>query len=564
MPKENFYILLELSPTENDASRIDAAIKKKQHEWSKLRPHPTKARKAQYYLGLISEIKNVMSDPALRVAEAKAAQALLDRAEKEKFEKLDEYIEMYSLRGEVFEKELRKLSLEFSDLSEAEIRRRIKVPIVKDAPGYKKLPQLDKTTAKVISNALEIVGKSSLYDFMGLETSANLNSLQKATRKKDLEIKNVALKDAVITASGVLVGQCQTVFKTQVMRDAYDATLAIERLSELDKTIEMMGVSGHIHLKAYQHLVKKAAGVGLGEDEARRYILEYCKKNHCLVDVAPVKSARQAPVKPVSQAKINKPPPQPGPQWVWGVGLLLAFLVLVVWLVSPYDLERQQVAELDAEKVSSSSSKELAAVNQNEKVVAQASVEQATPPKSGKEIYDSVCIVCHASGITGAPKFGDKADWASRITKGEATLIQNAINGINGINGVMPPRGGSISLSDNEMKLAVRYMLEAVGAYAEKVSSLENGKKHYQHICPACHTIGGGRLVGPDLKGVMSRRELSWLVRWIQEPDKMLAEGDPVATQLLREYNIPMPNMGVSESEARDILAYIEAESFGN
>ncbi len=89
--------------------------------------------------------------------------------------------------------------------------------------------------------------------------------------------------------------------------------------------------------------------------------------------------------------------------------------------------------------------------------------------------------------------------------------------------------------------------------------SIEAGKTSYQTKCAACHTIGGGRLVGPDLKGVISRRDHSWLIRWIQAPDKMLAEGDPIATQQLQEYNgIPMPNLGVSESEAKDILAYIE------
>lgn len=100
-------------------------------------------------------------------------------------------------------------------------------------------------------------------------------------------------------------------------------------------------------------------------------------------------------------------------------------------------------------------------------------------------------------------------------------------------------------------------------AFSDEPSPV-NGKTLYQTYCLACHTIGGGRLSGPDLKGVTSTRENSWLVRWIVEPDKMLAEGDPIATELKQEYNnIPMPNFGLSPAQAKDILAYIEVTESG-
>ncbi|MEN8219533.1 MAG: hypothetical protein ABFS56_24920, partial [Pseudomonadota bacterium] len=298
MSRENFYILLELSPAENDTSRISAAIKKKQVEWSKLRNHPTKGRMAQQYLDLVPEIKRVMGDPALRQAEAEAAKALLDKGQKEQFEKLDEYTEMLSSKGKVFEKEFHTLTTEFPKISKEDIFRRIKVPIVKEQ--IQKTPKsLDKTTVKVISDNLKIVGKYSLYDFLAVSPSESLNRLQAQTRKKDLEIKQVAHKDALITASSVLIGQCQSIFKTSKMREAYDATLAQERFPELNKAIDVVGSSGHISSQEYQHLFKKAVGVGLVQDEARQYILEYCKKNNCLVDLPPDK--------PASQEKIDEP-----------------------------------------------------------------------------------------------------------------------------------------------------------------------------------------------------------------------------------------------------------------
>ena len=80
-------------------------------------------------------------------------------------------------------------------------------------------------------------------------------------------------------------------------------------------------------------------------------------------------------------------------------------------------------------------------------------------PKSGKEIFETVCTACHSTGVLGAPKYGDKPSWEPRIAKGEATLIQSALNGFN----KMPARGGQPNLSDDEVKATVQYMLKAVG-----------------------------------------------------------------------------------------------------
>ena len=75
--------------------------------------------------------------------------------------------------------------------------------------------------------------------------------------------------------------------------------------------------------------------------------------------------------------------------------------------------------------------------------------------KDGKTVYNTVCAGCHGAGVLGAPKFGDKAAWAPRIGQGIATLNSHAINGIRG----MPARGGAASLSDDEVKGAVEYMV---------------------------------------------------------------------------------------------------------
>ncbi len=98
-------------------------------------------------------------------------------------------------------------------------------------------------------------------------------------------------------------------------------------------------------------------------------------------------------------------------------------------------------------------------------------------------------------------------------------------------------------------------------AAAPPAQSPGDGETIFGQKCAACHTIGGGKLVGPDLKGVTTLRDTDWLTRWISAPDKMLAEGDPIATDLLQEYNnVPMPNLGLSDPEVAALIAYFEAQ----
>ncbi|MCC7486205.1 MAG: cytochrome c [Burkholderiales bacterium] len=91
-----------------------------------------------------------------------------------------------------------------------------------------------------------------------------------------------------------------------------------------------------------------------------------------------------------------------------------------------------------------------------------------------------------------------------------------------------------------------------------------SGQRIFQQSCSACHTIGGGDLVGPDLKGVTATRPREWLERWIAAPDRMLAAKDPVATELLRRFHdVPMPNLQLGAAEVSAVLAYLESAAPG-
>lgn len=135
------------------------------------------------------------------------------------------------------------------------------------------------------------------------------------------------------------------------------------------------------------------------------------------------------------------------------IGIALVVLFIILSLLKNYLWpEVYEAPEFRYERV-----KPVGQVNVGPiEIVAQA----AAAPKSGKEIFETVCTACHSMGVLGAPKYGDKPSWEPRIAKGEATLVQSALNGFN----KMPARGGQPTLSDEEIKATVQYMLAAVGA----------------------------------------------------------------------------------------------------
>ncbi|ANJ73938.1 c-type cytochrome [Ralstonia insidiosa] len=87
---------------------------------------------------------------------------------------------------------------------------------------------------------------------------------------------------------------------------------------------------------------------------------------------------------------------------------------------------------------------------------AAAAAPQASTGDVGKKVYDSTCQMCHAAGVAGAPKFGDKAAWAPRIAEGKAKMYDIALHG----KGAMPPKG-TYAGSDDDVKAAVDYMAAA-------------------------------------------------------------------------------------------------------
>lgn len=90
----------------------------------------------------------------------------------------------------------------------------------------------------------------------------------------------------------------------------------------------------------------------------------------------------------------------------------------------------------------------------------------------------------------------------------------------------------------------------------------DRGAYLFRTRCAACHTIGQGDNVGPDLRGVTSARNRAWLMHFIESPDKMLSERDPIATSLYDKYKqVPMPNLRLGDPDVNALIAYLETKS---
>jgi cytochrome c5 len=86
---------------------------------------------------------------------------------------------------------------------------------------------------------------------------------------------------------------------------------------------------------------------------------------------------------------------------------------------------------------------------------------QASSQSTGREVYESVCIACHAAEnvMVSSPKLGERKEWQSRMARagGLDGLARNAAQGV----GAMPAKGGRVELSEAQLKAAIRYMMQA-------------------------------------------------------------------------------------------------------
>jgi mono/diheme cytochrome c family protein len=103
-----------------------------------------------------------------------------------------------------------------------------------------------------------------------------------------------------------------------------------------------------------------------------------------------------------------------------------------------------------------------------------------------------------------------------------------------------------------------------LSSHSQNSWAQEPGEQVFSTICFACHTIGGGRLIGPDLAGVHEKRSQEWLESFVKSSQSMINAGDTEAVALFEEYNsLLMPDAVATDEEVRQVLSYIKVQSAG-
>jgi protein SCO1/2 len=97
---------------------------------------------------------------------------------------------------------------------------------------------------------------------------------------------------------------------------------------------------------------------------------------------------------------------------------------------------------------------------------------------------------------------------------------------------------------------------------AVPVNISDKGQYIFATHCAACHTIGHGDKIGPDLLGVSTVRDRSWLMRFILRPDELIAEGDPVAVELFKKYKqVNMPNLRLADADIKALIDFLDTQT---
>lgn len=280
---ENYFVLLELpfDPPEEDVQKINEAISKKHQQWNKDMINPVRKVKASEYMAHLDDIKKVMLDPTRREQEAVKAKQIKCSKRKE----LDMRLALYLAKGddELSEKNLRQLVKVFGPFgfTSDEIKHGFREGKRKRRDTIKPAEVLDKSLANNIRNSMKHLdmGNKTLYEILGMSSSASCNQLCEAADSMKRKILSKGDKTGRDNAIQALCGLCAVIFKDATSKRKYDNYVNLTRYGVVNDAVDelALGNAKKIDPKMKEGLIDLAVGqYHTSVSDASVYINNYC------------------------------------------------------------------------------------------------------------------------------------------------------------------------------------------------------------------------------------------------------------------------------------------------
>ncbi len=291
MDKLNCYELLDLDPDVDDGSVIDKRLQEKQRLWSRqvTEGTPRDARLAARNLKLLDSMRRTLADPELRKEAASEARRRKEQRLRESRAKLSELLEF--ARGKVEDLDAfvgRDCAKYVRELGRAEVLRLIAAAGIKaesepPAPPLRR-ETLEPTTAKRIRDGLEHLGKTDLYEFLGLSRRCSARSLRERAEQINRTLLQSGRNDDQTGAGKELAGQCMALFASDEGKERYNNTLTEERLeTALRDFLPLAAQKGIIGRKEMAALLGIAGRRGIATSEASAYIRAVARRRKWIV-----------------------------------------------------------------------------------------------------------------------------------------------------------------------------------------------------------------------------------------------------------------------------------------
>jgi hypothetical protein len=293
METENYYKLLEIEPTVRDVNVIVSTAKKRIAEWNAAVNHPTKKMRVKEMVTAFNKIiEDVTKNP--QILEDHAAEFIKMQIEekKEQEKAIKDSASMLVTNGKIYEAALDSLAKKYSQYSKADIleilgariKQEKKFSYVDDG-----ISELEGSQFKGIVENLKVVNEKNapdydLYDFLEIAKTSSIKEITAKRMTKQTENATKMIKDAKVTATGLLCGSVSSVLEDEKKRKQYDKSLEMLVFTDIYNNINLIAQSNKtINPDQYKKLLDTCTKKRIATDKAEYYIFKYCKEKNVII-----------------------------------------------------------------------------------------------------------------------------------------------------------------------------------------------------------------------------------------------------------------------------------------